>query len=39
MGKKPGIYVCGGCGIAGALDTQKLVELARAPAIPHPPQT
>ena len=30
MGKKPGVYVCGGCGIAGALDTQKLVELARA---------
>ena len=30
MGKKTGVYVCRGCGIADAVDTQKLVDLAAA---------
>jgi len=30
MAKKTGVYVCRGCGIAEAIDTQKLVELAGA---------
>lgn len=29
MAKKPGVYICSGCGIGGALDLQRLVELAR----------
>ena len=30
MAKKTGVYVCRGCGIADAVDTQKLVDLASA---------
>ena len=30
MGKNTGVYVCSGCGIGGALDTQKLLDLAAA---------
>jgi quinone-modifying oxidoreductase subunit QmoB len=30
VAKKTGVYVCRGCGIADALDTQKLVDLATA---------
>jgi quinone-modifying oxidoreductase subunit QmoB len=30
MAKKTGVYVCRGCGIADAIDTQKLVDLASA---------
>jgi len=30
MAKKTGVYVCRGCGIADAIDTQKLVRLATA---------
>ena len=30
MAKKTGVYVCRGCGIADAIDTQKLVDLATA---------
>ena len=28
MGKKTGVYICRGCGIADTIDTQKLVDLA-----------
>jgi quinone-modifying oxidoreductase subunit QmoB len=28
MGKKVGVYVCGGCGIGSCLDRQKLVDIA-----------
>ncbi|HXJ85147.1 MAG TPA: hydrogenase iron-sulfur subunit [Candidatus Methylomirabilis sp.] len=30
MGKKTGVYICQGCGIAEAVDTQKLVDVAGA---------
>ncbi|HEV8438254.1 MAG TPA: hydrogenase iron-sulfur subunit [Methylomirabilota bacterium] len=30
MARKTGVYVCKGCGIGEAIDTQKLVDLARA---------
>jgi quinone-modifying oxidoreductase subunit QmoB len=30
MGKKTGVYICRGCGISEAVDTQKLVNLATA---------
>jgi quinone-modifying oxidoreductase, subunit QmoB len=30
LGKKTGVYICRGCGIAEAIDTQKLVDLAGA---------
>jgi len=30
MAKKVGVYVCGGCGIGGCLDPQRLVDLATA---------
>ena len=30
MGKKTGVYICRGCGIAEAIDTEKLVDLASA---------
>ncbi|MFQ5851987.1 MAG: heterodisulfide reductase subunit A, partial [Candidatus Binatia bacterium] len=29
MGKKVGVYVCGGCGISSCLDQDKLVEIAK----------
>jgi quinone-modifying oxidoreductase subunit QmoB len=28
MAKKTGVYICRGCGIAGAIDTQKLMDVA-----------
>ncbi len=37
MAKKPGVYVCKGCGIGECLDIQKLVDIAttefRAPVV------
>jgi quinone-modifying oxidoreductase, subunit QmoB len=36
MGKKTGVYICRGCGIADAMDTQKLVDLATAEAAGSP---
>jgi len=29
MPKKPGVYICGGCGIGEAIDTEQLAKVAR----------
>jgi quinone-modifying oxidoreductase subunit QmoB len=39
MAGRTGIYLCSGCGIGGSLDTQKVLDLARAAAAGGPVRT
>ena len=40
MEKKIGVYICGGCGISGSVDVEKLADIAKkeykVPALVHP---